>query len=146
MGGHNMAEIVYAAINSRIMDIKIGKTDKENVEERLKELYTTGVAVPFDCAYACIVEDNEAVEKFMHEKFEKYRVTPRREFFKIKSQTAIKALKPYELEDVTPQTRKILDSTLSKQEKADRWQARQEREKKNPKWRELKDLHEKFTV
>jgi hypothetical protein len=138
-----MAEIVYVAINARIMDIKIGRTDKDDVSERMKELYNTSVAVPFDCAYACVVENNEKVEQFMHKKFEKHRVSSRREFFNMNPKKAILALKAFEVEDVTPQTRAILDSSLTEQDKDERWKARTKKEKENPEWAELKDLHYK---
>jgi hypothetical protein len=31
--------------------VKIGKTTQLEVEERMKQLYSTGVPVPFDCAW-----------------------------------------------------------------------------------------------
>jgi hypothetical protein len=138
-----MSEIVYVAINSRIYDIKIGKTDRADVSERMKELFTTSVAVPFDCAYACIVENNEKVERLMHEKFDKYRVAHNREFFDMDPKKAISALKAFEIEDVTPQIRKDVDSTLTEDDKHNRGQMRVTREEKEPEWAELKDFHKK---
>ena len=35
--------------------VKIGMTERENLDARLKELYSTGVPVPFVCEYACQV-------------------------------------------------------------------------------------------
>jgi hypothetical protein len=59
-----MAEIVYILSNPSIQKkLKIGKTDREDVSIRMRELWTTSVSTPFDCVYACIVGDNEAVEK-----------------------------------------------------------------------------------
>ena len=44
-----MAEIVYILTNPVMPGVvKIGKTDKEEVSARVKELFTTGVPVPFD--------------------------------------------------------------------------------------------------
>jgi hypothetical protein len=54
-----MSEIVYVLSNSAMPGLhKIGMTDKDDRTVRMKELYTTGVPLPFDCVYACILEDN----------------------------------------------------------------------------------------
>lgn len=46
--------IVYVLTNSAMPGLtKIGMTTQEGVTSRLNQLYTTGVPVPFDCAYAC---------------------------------------------------------------------------------------------
>jgi hypothetical protein len=77
----------------------------------------------------------------MHEKFDKYRVSHSREFFDMNPKKAISALKAFEIEDVTPQTREVVDALLTDQDKSDRWEARTKREKNNPEWAELKDFH-----
>ncbi|MDR2357922.1 MAG: GIY-YIG nuclease family protein, partial [Oscillospiraceae bacterium] len=90
-----MAEIVYILTNPVMPGVvKIGKTDKEEVRSRVKELFTTGVPVPFDCVYACVVENNETVEKALHRQFTAERINPRREFFWLASEDAVAALKP----------------------------------------------------
>ena len=44
--------IVYVLTNPAMPGmVKIGKTGRE-VEARLNDLYTTGVPLPFECAYA----------------------------------------------------------------------------------------------
>ena len=44
--------IVYVLTNHAMPGmVKIGKTGRE-VETRLRDLYTTGVPLPFECAYA----------------------------------------------------------------------------------------------
>jgi hypothetical protein len=49
-----MAQIVYISTNPVMPGVvKIGKTDQADVIGRAKELFTTGVPVPFDCVYAC---------------------------------------------------------------------------------------------
>ena len=48
--------------------VKIGKTGR-GVEARLNELYTTGVPLPFECAYAARVADMDKVEKAFHNAF-----------------------------------------------------------------------------
>ncbi|MDY3069050.1 MAG: hypothetical protein SOR57_05215 [Parabacteroides sp.] len=36
--------------------VKIGMITRDNIEESMKELYGTGVPVPFECKYACKVK------------------------------------------------------------------------------------------
>jgi hypothetical protein len=137
-----MAEIVYILTNPVMPGVlKIGKTDKENVVERAKELFTTGVPVPFDCVYACIVENNEVAEKDMHTKFSDVRINPRREFFWLNPRKAIEALKPFELDDVTPIIREDVDNVISEAEKNARWKARKLIEKQYPEYAKNKELH-----
>ena len=55
--------IVYVLTNPAMPKmVKIGKTGRE-VEARLNDLYTTGVPLPFECAYAAKVADMDKVEK-----------------------------------------------------------------------------------
>jgi hypothetical protein len=54
---------------------------------------------------------------------------------------AISALKAFEIEDVTPQIREDVDSTLTEDDKHNRWQMRVKRKEKEPEWAELKDFH-----
>jgi len=137
-----MAEIVYILSNPSIQKkLKIGKADREDVSIRMRELWTTSVPTPFDCVYACTVEGNEAVEKLMHKKFAKHRTLPNREFFKISAESAVKALKQYEIKDVTPGFREDFDSPLIEEEKAARWEERHELEEHDPSVAEAKDLH-----
>jgi hypothetical protein len=142
-----MAEIVYVLSNPGMQgQLKIGMTDKEDISLRMKELYTTGVPFPFDCVYACTVEDNEKVEKLMHEKFAKQRPNRGREFFRLKPEQAVKALKAYEIEDVTPGFREDFDSSLTEAERDARRAARREAEKLDPSVAEAKDLHLKVGI
>jgi hypothetical protein len=107
----------------------------------MKELYTTGVPLPFDCVYACIVEDNAVVEKAMHTKFAKQRVNPKREFFKAGAKSVVKALKKYELQDITSCFRMDFDSYLLEEEKDARRSARRTLEQADPTITNTKDLH-----
>ena len=45
--------------------VKIGKTTR-NVELRLADLYSTGVPLPFECAYGARVKDVDRTEKAFH--------------------------------------------------------------------------------
>jgi hypothetical protein len=142
-----MAEIVYLLSNPAMRDlIKIGKTDKDGMASRMKALYTTGVPVPFDCVYACIVEDNEAVERTLHERFANRRLNPRREFFAVSAKAAVRELKRYEVEDVTPEYRERFDSPLLDAERAARRKWRLDAAKKDPAVAEAKNLHETVIV
>jgi hypothetical protein len=78
---NDMAEIIYILTNPVMPGIvKMGKTDKEDVQERVSQLFTTAIPVPFDCVCASIVENNEDVEKLLHNKFARQRVNLRRKF------------------------------------------------------------------
>ena len=80
--------------------VKIGQTDHD-ISKRLSDLYSTGVPLPFECAYAALVNDVEGWEKAFHRASALYRVNPRREFFDIKPDQAIALLKQMEAQDVT---------------------------------------------
>ena len=78
-----MSEIVYIFANPAMPDyIKIGRTSRDEVEKRLKELSNpSGVPVPFECLYAVEVADAKKVEDAIHEAFDCDRPNKRREFF-----------------------------------------------------------------
>ena len=95
--------IVYVLTNPEMPGlVKIGKTSREEVQQRLVELYSTGVPVPFECEYAARVSDEAVLEKAFHTAFEPYRVNPKREFFRIDPGQAVALLKIMPHEDVTP--------------------------------------------
>lgn len=60
--------------------VKIGRTT--NLEQRIRSLDTTGVPLPFECFYACTVNDSAFVEKQLHDAFLDHRVRSSREFYK----------------------------------------------------------------
>lgn len=95
--------IVYILTNPAIPNmIKIGMTTVEDVKQRMAQLYTTGVPLPFECVYAAKVENHEKVEKALHTAFGPDRVNPKREFFEIDAAQAIAIIKLMEIQDVTP--------------------------------------------
>jgi len=54
--------IVYLLTNPFMPGlVKIGMTAQEDIDKRMKELYTTGVPVPFECRYACKVNKNDCI-------------------------------------------------------------------------------------
>jgi hypothetical protein len=67
--------------------LKIGMTTR-TPEERVKELFTTGVPTPFKIEFAKKVCNPEQKEKTLHRLLEQYteRVSPRREFFRVSTE------------------------------------------------------------
>lgn len=103
--------IVYVLTNPAMPGlVKIGKTTRGSIDARLMELYSTGVPVPFECAYAARVQDEGRVEKAFHLAFGPYRLNPRREFFEIAPEQAIALLEVMALEDVTPRIQQQADA------------------------------------
>ena len=70
--------------------VKIGMTTQEDIDKRMKELYTTGVPVPFECQFACKVKKTDCakIEKALHTAFAPQRINANREFFRIQVEQA----------------------------------------------------------
>lgn len=101
--------IIYVLTNPAMPDmVKIGKTGRE-LSVRLNDLYSTGVPLPFECAYAAKVDDMDKWEKAFHTAFGPYRVNPKREFFTIDPEQAVALLELMDAEDVTPAVRREAD-------------------------------------
>ena len=115
-----MSEIVYVFTNSAMPNyVKIGKTTKDNVEERLKVLSNpSGVPAPFECPYAAVVSDAKKVEKALHEAFADYRPNPRREFFTVSPGKIIALLKLNAIADATPATQRILEEITAPEDRS----------------------------
>ena len=84
--------IVYVLTNPAMPGlVKIGKTTQDDVTTRIRQLFTTEVPYPFECAYAVKVRNYSQVEKALHAAFDPYRAYPvntRREFFNIEPEQA----------------------------------------------------------
>ena len=96
--------IVYLLTNPVMPGlVKIGMTTQEDIDKRMKELYTTGVPVPFECQFACKVKKTDCakIEKALHAAFAPQRVNSNREFFRISPDQAIAILELFHHEDVT---------------------------------------------
>lgn len=63
--------------------VKIGLTQADDVQTRMKQLYNTGVPVPFECVYSKHVNDCKTIEQALHVAFGDNRVNQKREFFRI---------------------------------------------------------------
>ena len=109
----NSNQIVYVLTNPAMPGlVKIGKTTQLEIEERMKQLYATGVPVPFDCAFACQVNDATEVEKVLHFAFGVTRINPNREFFKIEPERVVAVLKLLKVDDITRQVEKTIESDV----------------------------------
>lgn len=96
-----MDEIIYILINEAMPGyIKIGRTT--NLEQRIRSLDTTSVPLPFECFYACTVENADFIEKQLFDAFLDQRVRSSREFFEISPDRVVSILKLVEVKNVTP--------------------------------------------
>lgn len=86
--------IVYVLTNPAMPGmVKIGMTNRDSVDVRMKELFNTSVPVPFECEFACKVDRPDIVENALHLAFHPYRIHSQREFFKINPEQAVAILK-----------------------------------------------------
>ena len=100
-----MPNIVYVLTNPAMPGIvKIGMTERGDVQRRMTELYSTGVPLPFECVIARQLEDVDAarVERALHTAFDPSRVNPSREFFEIEPEQVEALLQVMPGRDVTP--------------------------------------------
>lgn len=94
--------IVYVLANPSFPDfIKIGRC--KDIDQRLSSLSSnTALPLPFQCVFACTVEDPKTVEKTLHRTFREYRVNPRREFFRMSPEPVIELLKLLSKGEIEP--------------------------------------------
>ncbi|MBP5583804.1 MAG: GIY-YIG nuclease family protein [Bacteroidales bacterium] len=99
--------------------VKIGKTQMDDVQKRMDQLYSgiTSVPLPFHCLFAAEVEDCDKMEKLAHRVFKEARLNPRREFFIIDAEAILEWVRLMNLKEVTPQLQKALDKDVTKEEK-----------------------------
>lgn len=113
--------IVYLLTNPCMPGlVKIGMTTQEDIEKRMKELYTTGVPVPFECQFACKVNNKDCtkIEKALHTAFEPQRINKNREFFKINVEQAKAILELFHHTDVTEEVTEEIQNDLTEDDKA----------------------------
>ena len=108
------SQIVYVLTNPAMPGlVKIGKTTQLEVDDRMRQLYGTGVPVPFDCAFACQVRDASEVEKALHLAFGANRINPNREFFRIEPERVIAILRLLKVDDITKQFEETIESDVT---------------------------------
>lgn len=113
--------IVYLLTNPYMPGlVKIGMTMRDDINARLKELYSTGVPVQFDCQFACRVKKSDCVriEKALHKAFSPQRVNANREFFRIQVEQAKAILELFHHEDVTEEVTDEIENDLTEDDKA----------------------------
>lgn len=113
--------IVYLLTNPVMPGlVKIGMTTQKEIEQRMKELYTTGVPLPFECQFACKVKkcDCAKIEKALHTAFEPQRINANREFFRINVSQAKAILELFHHEDVTTDVSDEIENDLTPEDKA----------------------------
>ncbi len=116
---HNIG-IVYVLTNSSMPGlVKIGMTTRESIDTRMKELYSTGVPVPFDCKYACEVKASDCakIERALHTAFKPNRINDNREFFSIKPEQATAILELFDRKDITTEVTAEIENDLTVDDK-----------------------------
>lgn len=117
---NNNTGIVYVLANSAMPGlVKIGMITRGDIDTRMKELYSTGVPVPFDCVYACEVKvsDCAKIEKALHKAFEPNRINANREFFKIDATQATAILELFDRKDITSEVTAEIENDLTPEDK-----------------------------
>ena len=112
--------IVYLLTNPYMPGlVKIGMTSRTDIDQRMRELYTTGVPAPFECQFACEVNNKECakIEKALHKAFEPQRVNSNREFFKINVEQAKAILELFHHRDVTKDVEVEIQNDLTPEDK-----------------------------
>jgi hypothetical protein len=103
LSAHNL-DIIYILSNPDMPGlVKIGKTRVGRGRQRVEELFTTGVPVPFNVEYAAYVTDAHVAEKGVHSALTPYATHAKREHFRVTVETARAALTPYDCGDATPE-------------------------------------------
>ncbi len=113
--------IVYLLTNPVMPGlVKIGMTTREDMDTRMKELYSTGVPVPFECQFACRVKKTDCakIEKALHTAFSPQRINANREFFRIQVEQAKAILELFHHEDVTNEVADEIENDLTDDDKA----------------------------
>lgn len=113
--------IVYLLTNPAMPGlVKIGMTTREDMDARMRELYSTGVPVPFECQFACRVKKNDClkIEKALHTAFSPQRINVNREFFRIQVEQAKSILELFHHEDVTDEVSDEIRNDLTEEDLA----------------------------
>lgn len=122
--------IVYVLTNPCMPGlVKIGMTEKQSIEKRMKDLYGTGVPLPFVCKYACYVKasDCKRLEQALHTAFAPQRVNENREFFKIAPEQAIAILEIFQQRNATEEVSQEIENDLTPDDKAAQEKAKTKR-------------------
>lgn len=116
--------IVYLLTNECMPGlVKIGKTSRLDLDKRMKELFTTGVPIPFKCVHACRVPIShmDELEKALHTAFAPDRINENREFFRISPEQVkpiLKLLDHITEGDATAEVEAEIEKDLTEDDKA----------------------------
>jgi len=95
-----MTEIVYILTNEAMPGLaKIGRTSAD-LAGRIKQLFQTGVPLPFELFFACEVSNGAFVEQRLHDAFDDHRLSRNREFFRIAPERIKSALELGSLREI----------------------------------------------
>lgn len=87
--GYQKRGYVYVLSNQSMPGVlKIGRSIAGG-KNRAKQIYTTGVPVPFDVEFEALVDDPAYVESFAHDRLSRFRVNGGREFFRCEIDEAV---------------------------------------------------------
>lgn len=76
-------EVVYILVNEAMPGlVKVGRTNGD-LAARIRQLFTSGVPLPFELFFACEVKNGVYVEAQLHDAFGDHRLSRNREFFRI---------------------------------------------------------------
>lgn len=94
-------------------------TTREDINTRMKELYSIGVPMLFECEYACKVEVSDClkIEQALHDAFKPRRINVNREFFSIKPEQATAILKLLNRRDITTEMTAEIENDLKPSDK-----------------------------
>ena len=112
--------IIYVLVNEAMPGlVKVGKivTEGKTVEDRMKELDTTGVPMPFECFAAWEVADVNAAESALHRAFHDHRLRKRREFFRMSPDKPTGILQAFGTNNVTPADDIVLQDEQAQDDK-----------------------------
>ena len=103
--------------------LKIGFTDRPQVEERVEELSrSTSVPLPFEVEYDQIVENPLQYERLLHARLDKYRVSSDKEFFRLDRLEALETINEVLFGSKTINIKKELEHILALHQKfPDMW-------------------------
>jgi len=89
-----MAGFIYIMSNPAFPNLlKIGKSKKDPTTDRVNELNQTGVPEPFKVEYYAFVENEDYLERVIHQEFAAKRPNKSREFFSIDCNEAIHTIR-----------------------------------------------------
>jgi len=113
----NTAQIIYILTNPAMPGlVKVGRTTDPEIQNRMRSLYTTGVPVPFKCAFACMVENSVQLERALHNILDPVRVNKSREFFEIHPNRIIPLLRMFQITEITSQVEETIESDMPEED------------------------------